>query len=331
MLDIEARGRDAAFHFSVEEYFTQHVQSDEPVMMVWRAEPCVMLGQYQVAAAEVNMGFAQKEGIQIVRRSSGGGAIFADLGTLLFTMIAPCRAEQSPQQIARETVATAVIEALNQMGITAKLEGRNDILVDGRKVTGLAQYARNGWLCTHGSLLYDADLEVLVRSLHVDQDKIQSKAISSVRSRVSNLKAHMKDSCSTQAFYEMFRQKLFEGPKKKIHTLSTREIEEIDRIYHAKYGNPVWVFEKSPKFSFHNGRRFTAGKVDIYLDVVKGTVSSASIRGDFLGTVLIRGLEEQLEGCAFQYQAMGETLDKIALEPYLGGITKEELLSCMFE
>ena len=331
MLYIETKSIDAAFHFSVEEYITRSLMPDEPVLMIWQAEKCVMLGNYQVAAAEINMNFVKQNNIQIVRRSSGGGAIFTDLGTLLYTVIMPYAQEECPQQIARKKVAGLIVDALNKMGIPAMQEGRNDILVDGKKISGLAQYIRGGHLCTHGSLLYSANLDMLAQVLHVDEDKIKSKAIRSVRSRVANISGYMSGNCQTQEFKERLKQNLFEGLNVEKYSLSDDDLVQIDKIYHEKYANPSWIFGSSPKFSLHNGKRFSAGKVEVYLDVVKGIVEHCRVHGDFLGTVPIRGLEECLEKKAFQYEVMHDVLDKIPLEAYLGEITRDEFLSCIFE
>jgi len=330
LIYIETDSKDAAYHFSVEEYLTRVFRSDEPVLMIWQADKCVMLGNYQVAAAEVNMGTAQAEGIQIVRRSSGGGTIFTDLGTLLYTVIMPFNKDRDPLKIARETVAAMIVKALGKMGVPASQEGRNDILVDGKKVSGLAQYTRRDRLCTHGSLLYNTDLDMLVRALNVDEGKILSKAIRSVRSRVTNISQYMDNPPDTGGFQDLLKQKLFEDLDIREYVLNADELTEINRIYHDRYGNSSWTVENTPKFSFHNSERFPGGKAEVFLDISKGIIDSCSIRGDFLGTTPIRGLEEQLEKKAFEYDVILETLDRIALEPYLGSITKAQLLSCLF-
>ncbi|MCL2588614.1 MAG: lipoate--protein ligase family protein, partial [Oscillospiraceae bacterium] len=152
---IKPPGKDAAFHFSVETYLMEQFPSDEPIFMIWQADNTAMLGSYQVAQAEVDLSYAKELNIQIVRRQSGGGTIFTDMGTLLYTLILPQLAEQSPREIVREAFAAPMIRALNKLGIPAELIGRNDILVDGKKVCGIAQHVRRGKVCTHGSLLYD--------------------------------------------------------------------------------------------------------------------------------------------------------------------------------
>ena len=328
---IENKSREAAFHFSVEEYIMKHYPFDEPVMMIWQTDRCAMIGNYQIAEAEIDMRYAKDEGVQIVRRSSGGGTIFTDEGTFLYTIIQPYEDGTQLQQVVQKTLAAPIVSALNKMGVPAKAEGRNDILVDGKKVSGLAQYARHGRICSHGSLLYDADLEALVRVLRVDEEKIRSKAISSIRSRVTNVKEHMPQPYSTQEFLQMLKQKLFETGEIKEYVLREHEIEEIEEICEARYRNPDWTFGRAPKFSFHNSKRFSGGKVEVYFDVAEGIITDTSIRGDFLGTTPIQGLEELFTGKEFRDEALSAALESCDLSPYLGGITKEELLSCIFE
>jgi len=330
MIYIQPQSTDAAFHFSVEEYLVRNYPFDEPILMIWQTERCVMLGNNQIVDAEINRNFAERENIQIVRRQSGGGTIFCDMGTLLYTVILPHQSGEDTQKIAREKVATPIVAALNDMGIPAAIEGRNDILVDGKKVSGIAQYAKSGRICTHGSLLFDADLEMLTNVLNVDAEKIQSKALKSVRSRVTNLREHMVDDCSTREFLEMLEQRLFSTLELREVELSEEQLTEIDRIFNEKYGNSEWTFERSPKFTFKNGKRFSGGRVDVYLDIARGVVKSCSICGDFLGISPIIELEEAFEGRMFDRQAFAVALDGISLIPYIGSITKDELLSCVF-
>lgn len=327
MLYIETTSTNAAFHFSVEEFFMQNYRS-EPLIMIWQADKCVMLGAHQVGFAEVNMDYAEQMGIQIVRRSSGGGAIFTDMGTLLYTMIQPYQKGQV-QQIAKETIVTSVLNALKKMGVPAGFEGRNDILVNGKKISGIAQYMRNGMLCTHGSLLYDTNLDLLVNALNVDDEKIRSKAIRSVRSRVTNIKEYLN--ISTQDFLKNLQQNIITEHKAQRYPLTEKELTEINQIRCEKYENPSWTFGKTPKFSFSNSRRFPEGKVEVYIDATNGIVTSCAIRGDFLGTVPMRTLEEKLENIMFEFQAFSNALNEVVLQPYLGDLTKEQLLSCIFE
>ncbi|HBU12340.1 MAG TPA: hypothetical protein DEB31_06320 [Clostridiales bacterium] len=330
MLYIESDSMDAAFHFSAEEYIMRQFPSDEPVMMIWQTAPCAMLGANQIAEAEIDMARAKQEGVQIVRRASGGGTIFTDPGTFLITIILPYYEGQDLRQTAAEGLAGPIVSALEKMGIPAKIEGRNDILVSGKKVSGFAQYVRHGKICSHGSLLYDADLEMLARILRVDDEKIRSKALRSVRSRVTNIMEYMAEPRPARAFLTLFKEHLFSARPFTGYTFNEQDFTEIGRIYHEKYGNPAWIIQRSPSFSFHNSVRFAGGKVEVYLAIASGKVTSCSVRGDFLGAAPIRELEERLENILFQRQAFADALTGFPLPLYLGNILIDELLSCIF-
>lgn len=327
MLYIETNSKDAAFHFSVEEYIMKHYPFDEHVMMIWQADKCAMLGNYQVAEAEIDMNYAEREKIQIVRRSSGGGTIFTDLGTLLYTVIEPFEIGTLPD-MARENVAKSIVSALKEMDIQADIEGRNDISVAGKKVSGMAQYIRFGRLCTHGSILYNTNLDMLTRVLHADDEKIKSKALRSIRGRVTNIKEYMKSPCSTKDFQIQLKQILINLLSMKEHTLTDEDFNDIERIFAEKYGNPGWTFSKSPDFSFINSKRFAGGKVEVSLNISEGTITACSIKGDFLGVVPIDSLEKIFVGKKFQPGAFKNILTDIPLHYYLGNISKEDFLSC---
>jgi len=335
MVYIETDIKDAAFHFSVEEYIMREHPFNQPVLMIWQTEKCVMLGNYQVAEAEIDMNLARKEEMEIVRRSSGGGTIFTDPDTFLVSIIRPNIVEENSQQTSKEEIANLVVQALSVMDIPAEIQGRNDITVQGKKIIGIAQHSKYGKICSHCSLLYDTDLDKLTKVLRVDDEKIRSKAIKSIRSRVTNIKEHMRNPCATAEFLERFKQALFSeienqcGSKPQAGKLSESALEQINQICEEKYKNPAWTIGKSPKFSYHNHKRFPGGKIEVYLDIEKGIVKNCSIRGDFLGTEPIRDLEELLENNEFQYQEFCDVLAGISLKPFLGSITKDELLSCL--
>ena len=237
MVFIENDSNDAAFHFSVEDFFTRFYRSDSTFLMLWQTEKTVMLGNNQFADSEVDIDFALENEIAIRRRSSGGGAIFTDPGTLLYTVIEPLVKEAS---VHREEVAAAVIESLCKMGVPAVREGRNDILIDGRKISGFAQYASGTHVCTHGSLLYDTDLEVLTKVLIPNDSKLRPKGITSIRSRVTNIKPHLDHKYSILEFIYMLRNELLHGNEVTTYKLSVDDLKHVDQIYHEKYSNRKW-------------------------------------------------------------------------------------------
>lgn len=239
MIFVECDCKGAAFHFSVEEFFTRHVKNEEPVLMLWQADKTVMLGNNQVADAEVNTEFAGKSGIVIIRRSSGGGAIYTDLGTVLFTFITPLIYEPV---IHRENAAVRIIKALASMGVNASREGKNDILLDGKKISGLAQYTVDNHICTHGSLLYNTDLETLTNVLIANESKLAPKGITSIRSRVTNIKPYMNTQLTTGEFIGKLKDILLSDNDYSIFLPTSDEIDKINKIAAEKYENRMWNY-----------------------------------------------------------------------------------------
>jgi lipoate-protein ligase A len=236
---VENDSKEAAYHFSVEELFMRYIRKDESVLMLWQADKTVMLGNNQVAEAEVDLEYALTSAIQVVRRSSGGGAIYTDLGTVLYTVIEPLTSDAA---VHRERVAATVINALGKMGVSAVREGRNDILIDGRKVSGFAQYTCANHVCTHGSLLYDTDLDTMTDVLIANPAKLQPKGIASIRSRVTNIKPHMRDNYTTKEFLELLKSELLGSRDYSTYQPGSMENEIITRIYNEKYANTEWNF-----------------------------------------------------------------------------------------
>jgi lipoate-protein ligase A len=290
-----------------------------------------MLGRNQIADAEIDMGEAERLGVRIVRRSSGGGAIFTDMGTLLFTLILPFGDGDDAKRLLTEHAAEPLVRALRGMGVNAGIEGRNDIEVNGRKISGMAQYIKNGKLCSHGSLLFDADLESLARVLRADTEKFRTKALRSMRSRVANIAEYMGEQCSAEDFWHRLRQRLFEIFSVREYALTESDIAQINKIREGKYANPEWTFGNTPSFSFKNQRRFPGGKLEISLETDKNIIVGCRINGDFLALLPIQELERLIEGAAYTPDAVERRLGDTDMGRYIGAVTRDEFLSCMFD
>ncbi|MDR1134888.1 MAG: lipoate--protein ligase [Clostridiales Family XIII bacterium] len=330
MIYIEPESTDAAFHFSVEEYCIEHFTEDEPVWMLWQTERCVMLGRNQIADAEIDMGEAERLGVDIVRRSSGGGAIFTDMGVLLYTVILPFGDGVDAKQTLIKQMGEPIVRALYKMGVPARLEGRNDILVDGQKVSGMAQYIKDAKLCSHGSLLFDTDIEVLTKVLRTDVEKIQTKALRSMRGRVTNLIEHLQDPIPVRGFWDEIKGCLFEGTDVREYRLTDEDLAQIEKIRLEKYANRAWTFGSAPKFSYSDAKRFTGGKLEVFLEIDGGVVADCRLNGDFMALLPVRQLEERIEGAEYRPDEIRRRLEGVALEQYIGTINADELISCMF-
>lgn len=330
MIFIQPKSTDAAVHFASEEYCMASLAKNQDIFMVWQTDNCAMLGSNQIAQDEIDFDLAKQHGVQIVRRSSGGGTIYTDKGTLLVTLITPFTPEDDAKEIGRTRLAQPIIAALQKMGIQAEIKGRNDMLLGGKKISGLAQRLGKNYLCSHCSLLFDADLSILEKILTVDESKMKSKGISSVRSRVTNICEHLTKKYTTQEFKALFIQALQEVMPMEKYEFNEEEHAQITKIREEKYANPLWTYRTNTNFTHRSEKRLPLGKVETYLEVQDGIIVSCSIRGDFLSIKPIEELENLLANKAFHKDQLTAYLNSIDLLPYFGGITADEFVSVLF-
>lgn len=258
----------------------------ELVFYLWRNEPAVIIGRNQNAYAEVNLPFLEANGIALVRRITGGGAVYHDLGNLNYSIVGPTRCFESERP-------AVIAEALRSMGIPAELGGRNDIFVDGRKCSG---YARRLWkdrTMIHGTLMFSVDLEQLVQALAVPGSKVSAAGVESVRSRVANLRDYVDMSM------EQFTQKLhtlLSNGDTLCHFGRAQQAEKSPLIDDTRFRSWEWNYGKSPEASFSKTRKFPCGTVTVSYSIVHGCLHNVRFSGDFIGSADVSVLEKRLEG-----------------------------------
>ena len=328
MILFESDSASAAFWFAAEEYIMRVLKPDETVLMMWSTDDTIMVGANQITEAECDPAYAIEAGIKIVRRSSGGGTIFTDRGTLQVTIILPFGPEDDNKTVIKERLAGPVIAALARCGINARLEGRNDLVIEGKKISGVAQYIKDGYICSHCSLLFRTDLDKLARSLTVDRTKYETKAIASVRSRVANISDFIAGQ-DLQIFLTALAETFGQGGDLHSRVFTEDELGDIENIMREKYRNPEWTFGHEPAFTFTNKKRFPGGQLEVYLDVKGGVIIGARIHGDFLSLLPVAELESILRGVPHRKDALAEALDGIDVAGYLGLIVTTELLEVL--
>ncbi|CAM3669951.1 lipoate--protein ligase [Erysipelothrix urinaevulpis] len=316
------------FNLALDEYAMKHIDVDEDFFFLWRNEPAVIIGKNQNTAEEINQKYIDDNGVKVARRVSGGGAVYHDFGNLNFTFVINV---DDPGKVNYKKYVQPIISALKEMGIEAEASGRNDILIDGLKISGNAQRMANGKLMHHGTLLYDVNIENMVQALNVDPDKITSKGVKSVRSRVTNIKEHLPNSTDIFDFWDALQYYLSnEGQDEEI-ILSEEDIAKIEYEAVNKFGTWDWIYGESPEFNLKNSRRFPGGKVEIMMDVDAGYIQSVRFIGDYLGLEDVAIIEERLKNVRFNRLDVDAILSTFELTTYFGKISKEELLSLMFE
>lgn len=259
---------DPRINLAIEEYCLKHLDPEETYLLFYINQPSIIIGKNQNTIEEINTKYVDENGIIVVRRLSGGGAVYHDLGNLNFSFITK---DDGNSFHNFKKFTEPVVAALKRLGVDAKLSGRNDLMANGRKISGNAQFSTKGRMFSHGTLLFDSEIEHVVSALKVKKDKIESKGIKSIRSRVANISEFLDQKMTTVEFRSMLLRYIFdtegEIPEYK---LTEKDWKIINQISKERYQNWDWNYGKSPKFNLQHSKRFQAGSVDIRLEVQKG-------------------------------------------------------------
>ena len=328
MLFIDNKGiTDPRINLAIEEYALKNLPIEDTYLLFYINEPSIIIGKNQNSIEEINTKYVEENGIHVVRRLSGGGAVYHDLGNLNFSFITKDDGE-SFHNFRKFTAP--VIEALKSLGINAELSGRNDILVDGRKISGNAQFSTKGRMFSHGTLLFNSEIEHVVSALNVKKDKIESKGIKSIRSRVANIKEFMKEDMTIEDFRTLLLQAIFKGEEIPQYTLTESDWANIQELSKERYQNWDWNYGKSPSFNIQHSHRFPVGQIDIRLEVKKGQIEQCKIYGDFFGVGDVSDIETTLHGVKYEKAAIENALSNINVQHYFGNVTKEEIIELMY-
>ncbi|WP_252502350.1 lipoate--protein ligase [Sporosarcina sp. Marseille-Q4943] len=320
---------DPRINLAIEEYVLRNMDVDkDPFLLFYINEPSIIIGKNQNTVEEINTEYVDANGIHVVRRLSGGGAVYHDLGNLNFSFITKDDGE-SFRNFKKFT--EPVIKALAEMGVKAELLGRNDILVEGRKISGNAQFATQGRMFTHGTLMFDTEIERVVSALKVKKDKIESKGIKSIRSRVANISEFIKEPMTIEQFRMEILKSIFEGEENiQYWELTDEDWDNIRALSAERYGNWDWNYGKSPKFNMQHSHRFPVGGIDVRLQVEKGKIDDVSIYGDFFGVGDVAVVEDSLKDVQYDRESITKALDAVDIPTLLGGITKEEFINLIY-
>lgn len=324
---------DASVNIALETYLVENRLVDEPILLFYINKPSIIIGRNQNTFEEINQAYVDEHGINVVRRMSGGGAVYHDLGNFSFCFIK----DDDGSFRDFKAFTQPVIEALHKMGATtAELQGRNDLLVDGKKFSGNAMYAKKGRMTAHGTILFDADLDEVNNALKPNKAKFESKGVKSVRSRVTNLKPYVDEAyqnLTTEQFRDLLLLEIFGVEKRedvKEYKLTEKDWEEVNKIREERFGNWDWNYGHSPKFDVQAVNKFPFGFVDMRFNIKDAIITDCKIYGDFFGLGDISDVEEKLTNVKFDRESVKEVLSQINLKQYLGDVTPEELVDVIF-
>ncbi|KRU24559.1 lipoyltransferase and lipoate-protein ligase [Clostridium sporogenes] len=318
------------FNLALEEYLLKNVDIREDYFILWQNEPTIVIGKHQNTLKEINMNFVKDNNINVVRRNSGGGAVYHDLGNINFTFITKY---DEKHLLDFKTFTNPVVYSLGKLNVKAELSGRNDILIDGRKISGNSQHIYKDRFLHHGTLLFNSELENLVKALNVDNDKILSKGIESIKSRVTNIKEHVKEDIFMEEFKEILIENIFIWNKSSLkeYNLTNDHINDIEKLMEEKYMTWQWNYGYSPEFNYRNSKRFQGGKVEVLLNIVEGHINECKIYGDFLGLMDVSEIEKRIIGIKYGEEYIDEFLREIDIKKYFGTLCFDEVKSCFVE
>lgn len=322
MIYIENTSTNPYFNFALEYFLMKEKQlPEDQIFIFWRTEPTLMIGKYQNTLEEINERYVKEHQIYVVRRITGGGTIYTDMGGWQFSFITKGNAEQ----IDFYKYIKPIIEALNEIGVAAEFNSRNDLVIGNKKFSGNAQCMNSRYTLHHGSLLFDTDLEQMVKCITVDDYKIISKGIKSVRDRVTNISEHLAEPMDALEFKKLMVQSIMNGSDKE-YKLTQSDINRINEIAKEKFASWQWNYGISPKFNITKTGRFDGGKIEFKLDVNKGIIESCNVYGDFFGSIDISMLCNTLIGCRYNKESIKTALEKHNMENAFYNINYEELL-----
>ena len=330
MIYYISKTHDTAFNIALEEYCFKNLRDEDEIFLLWINEPSIIVGKYQNTIEEINTEYTREKGIHVIRRISGGGAVYHDLNNLNYTIIS--NRDKNKEGFNFKEFSKPIIETLAELGVKAEFTGRNDLEIDGQKFCGNAQAYIKDRVMHHGCLLFNVDFSALGDALKVSKDKIESKGVKSVRSRVTNILPHLK----TPITVEEFGDKIMEYMKKqypdmKEYVFSKEELDYIAKRAEVKR-SWEWNYGESPEFNITRGKRFKNGKIQIFATVENSRIKNIKFYGDFFGkNEDLSEVENLLKDVKYTREDVKEKLETVDIGEYFSKFTVNEVVEVIVE
>jgi lipoate-protein ligase A len=330
MLFVDNRGiTDARVNLALEEYVFRHKPTDEDVLLFYVNNRAIIIGRNQNTIEEIDGDVVAAREIQVVRRVSGGGAVYHDAGNLNFSFMTT---DVQARFNRYDQFTRPVIEVLHQLGVPAELGGRNDILAGGRKISGNAQFASPRRMFSHGTLLLDSDLDAITAALRPKPGKVESKGVKSIRSRVANISEFLREPLDVHELRARILESLFatrDVARIPQIVLDDADWAAVHQLVVTRYGAWTWNYGENPPSNVQRARRFPAGEIDVRLDVQEGRIASARIFGDFMGRKDVNDVERRLVGLRYERVAIDRALGDLEISDYVGPVEREDVLELL--
>ncbi|MSU01161.1 lipoate--protein ligase [Tissierella pigra] len=330
MIYVINNSNDPFFNHAAEEYLMNNF--DEEIFMLWINKPSILIGRNQNTISEINLDYVEENHITVVRRLSGGGTVYNDLGNMNFTFITYRNSLETKVKNGFEKFALPVINALKSLGANAEFTGRNDIVIGGKKFSGNAQYSQKDKLLHHGTLLYNCDMSKLSLALKSKPIKFVDKSVKSVGARVTNIIEHIDEKMDLLEFREYLKNYVIKTHGiETIYEFNEKDLKEIDKIVKNRFETWDWNYGKSPNYRYTNSRKYPSGVVEYHLEVESGQIENISIYGDFFGEKNIKELEEKLMGVKHNINALEAVLNTININDYIHGLSAKEFIEGLLD
>jgi len=333
MYYIESRHTDPYRNLALEQFVFDRLNREAGYFMLWQNHNAIIVGKHQNTLEEINTSFVNEKGIAVVRRLSGGGAVYHDLGNLNFTFITDAAASAEEKGLDFSFFCEPIREALRSFGVPVEIFGRNDMTVEGKKFSGNAQYVKGNRIMHHGTILYDSDLGILSQALKPGNDKIESRGIKSVRSRVTNIRPYMKTDLSITDFWAVLKNYITAAFDMREFSLSPENNAAVEELRETVYAQWSWNYGRSPPYNMRKARRVEGcGKIDVLLDIEReGKIKNIAFYGDFFGNLDPTELGGMLAGRHLEYGELKATLSAVEISRYFHGLDNEAFLALLLE
>ncbi len=329
MLCISHEFTDAAFNLAAEEYILKNFTDN--CFMLWRNENAIIVGQHQNAFAEINIDYVKEKNIKVIRRLSGGGAVFHDLGNLNFTFIMNAKGTGEEKIADFSGYTVPILEVFQKLGVDARFEGRNDLTIEGKKFSGNAEHIFRNRILRHGTLLFSSVMNDLHLALKINPLKYQDKAVKSVRSRVTNISEHLPDPIDVLQFRDVIMKHVMDSfPGSVPYEFTPHDIANIQKLVEQKYGTWDWNFGHSPKYELQKAFKAEGGFVEVHMNVTKGIITDIRIFGDFFNKHDVKEIEELLKGEQHDEAEILKKLEGVSFHEYFHNIPLETFVKNLF-
>lgn len=330
MLYVINDNNSCFFNHAAEEYLMR--KFNDEIFMLWINEPSILIGKNQNTISEINLDYVKENGIKVVRRLSGGGTVYNDLGNINYTFITKRDKSNRKMEVGFKKFALPVINALQSLGVNAVFTGRNDIIIDGKKFSGNAQYFQKDKLLHHGTLLFDCDMSKLSLALKSKPIKFKDKSVKSVGGRVTNILPNLKEAMTLEEFKEYLKSYIIKDHKiDRIYEFTEEDIKEINKIVKGRFETWEWNYGKSPQYGYENTVKYPGGVVEYNLNVEGGMIKEISIYGDFFGEKDIKDIETILVGCKHSMEELEKALNVFNFEEYMKNISREDFIEGLLD